>query len=151
MAYIKALCCLQIRLPTLQELHSLPIHDLTSDEFWSPQFGESDPYDGFMETVDPSTSVTLMPVTSTQKDFDWEFAQKCFGWKPIDTIITTFQNTTQFATNHIRLPMREHFKTRFPSLNVRRIHEVVATDTFFASTTALGGETCAQLYTGKTS
>ena len=49
------------------------------------------------------------------------------------------------------MPMREHYYARFPVLNVARLNEVVATDTFFASETALGGYTCAQLFVGKTS
>lgn len=47
--------------------------------------------------------------------------------------------------------MRMHFKSRFPALNVRRLRETFATDTFFSSDKALGGYTCAQLYVGKTS
>jgi hypothetical protein len=47
--------------------------------------------------------------------------------------------------------MRMHYKSRFPALNVNRLREVYATDTFFSSEKALGGITCAQLYVGKTS
>ena len=63
----------------------------------------------------------------------------------------TLQSTTQLAENHVRLPMRMHFKSRFPALNVKRLNEVFATDTFYSSEKALGGYTCAQLYVGKTS
>ena len=55
------------------------------------------------------------------------------------------------ADNHARLPMRMHFKSRFPALNVRRLQETFAKDTFFSSEKALGGFTMAQLYVGKTS
>ena len=55
------------------------------------------------------------------------------------------------AENHVRLPMRMHFKSRSPALNVRRLREVFATDTFFSSEKALGGINMAQLYVGKTS
>ena len=44
-----------------------------------------------------------------------------------------------------------HFKSRSPALNIRRLREVFATDTFFSSEKALGGYTMAQLYVGKTS
>ncbi|MGH3055873.1 MAG: hypothetical protein ACRDL7_12945, partial [Gaiellaceae bacterium] len=58
---------------------------------------------------------------------------------------------TQLATNVVRYPMRQHFKARFPALNVARLREIFATDTFFASTPALGGVKMVQLYVGKTS
>src|SRR5688500_15736385 len=47
--------------------------------------------------------------------------------------------------------MRMHFKSRDPALNVKRLRETFATDTFFSSEKALGGFTMAQLYVGKTS
>jgi len=47
--------------------------------------------------------------------------------------------------------MRMHFKSRFPALNVNRLRETFATDTFFSSQKAIGGYTCAQLYVGKES
>ena len=47
--------------------------------------------------------------------------------------------------------MREHYKSRFPALNVKRLNETVAMDTFFASVKAIGGYTCCQLFVGKKS
>ena len=71
--------------------------------------------------------------------------------KPSNIIKETVKNTTQMAVNTMRIPMRQHFKSRFPAMNVRRLSEVVATDMFFSSVKALGGEKCAQLYVGKKS
>ena len=45
--------------------------------------------------------------------------QRCLGWKPVDVIESTLKATTQLAENHVRLPMRMHFKSRSPALNVR--------------------------------
>ena len=54
--------------------------------------------------------------------------------------------------------MRKHFKTRFPEANVNRLHEDVATDTFFSDTPSLddglpfhGGCKMVQIFTGTTS
>ena len=47
--------------------------------------------------------------------------------------------------------MRMHVKSRVPALQVKRLRETFATDTFFSSEKALGGYTCAQLYVGKES
>ena len=82
---------------------------------------------------------------------DMEHLSRCLGWKPIDVIKKTLKATTQMADNHVRLPMRMHFKLRYPALHVKRLQEVFATDTFFSSEKALGGYTMAQLYVGKTS
>ena len=68
-------------------------------------------------------------MASHKREPDWEKLQPCFGWKSIDLIKATYKNTTQLATNHIRLPMREHYKSRFPSLNTQRIQETIAMDT----------------------
>jgi len=78
-----------------------------------------------------------------------------FGWTPLDRIQRTLDVTTQYARADTRLPMRKHFKTRFPAANVSRLDDVVATDTFFSDTPAHddgiyghGGAKMVQLYTG---
>ena len=46
--------------------------------------------------------------------------------------------------------MRQHYKTRFPVLNIQRRYEPVATDTLFSDTPAVfSGVTKAQLFVGK--
>ncbi len=95
-------------------------------------------------------------VTTAQPDL--ELLRPFFGWMPIDRIKKTIAATTQFARASVRLPMRKHYKSRFPAYNVHRWNEAVATDTFFCDTPAhddgiLGhaGATMAQLYVGKNS
>ena len=63
----------------------------------------------------------------------------------------TFKATTQLDKAVVCLPMRRHYKSWFPALNVRRLDDIVATDTFYASTPAHDGSTCAQLFVGKSS
>jgi hypothetical protein len=55
-----------------------------------------------------------------------------FGFAPAERIQHTIENTTQFARMDTRLPLRKHFKSRFPAANVDRLNETVATDTFFS-------------------
>ena len=81
-----------------------------------------------------------------------------FGFVPIKRIQHTLDHTTQFARLDTRLPLRKHFKSRFPAANVSRLNEVVATDTFFFDTPAMddgimghGGTTMLQLFCGCTS
>ena len=49
---------------------------------------------------------------------------------------------------HTKLPCKRRWLPRFPFLNIHRLSEPVATDTFFANCKALGGETCAQVFYG---
>jgi hypothetical protein len=81
-----------------------------------------------------------------------------FGWLSAKRILRTLAVTTQLFRASSRLPMRKHFKTRFPAANVNRLDETVATDTFFADTPVHddgimghGGARMVQLYVGKTS
>jgi len=170
--YKTALCFLPIRKPTEQELATLFVYDITPpDNLWKPS-DQNDQMLTFMDddsAYDPNDPDTIMgnlegreeskssrnrsnnKATTQNGLFNMEHLQRCLGWKPTDVIESTLKATTQLAENHIRLPMRMHFKSRSPALNVRRLNETFATDTFFSSEKALGGFTMAQLYVGKTS
>ena len=94
----------------------------------------------------------------TTKEPDYHQLQPHFAWLPIDKIKATWKATTQWYKAEQRLPMRKHYKSRFPAAHVDRLNESVATDTFFASVPAHddgmlghGGATMAQLYVGSTS
>ena len=60
----------------------------------------------------------------------------------------TLVATTQLAHNYLRLPMRRHFKARFPQLNANRLREKYATDTWFSTVPSLGGNTAVQFFVG---
>ena len=91
-----------------------------------------------------SSSPTVKPVTR-----DFAKYRRLLGWLPVETIRKTFEATTQLGKElPMRFPLRHHRKARNPALNVQRRQEGYATDTLFASETALGGYTCAQLFCG---
>ena len=94
-------------------------------------------------------------VSGKRKAIDFEKLRPFFLWKPVEAIKKTFAVTTQFVEtvwfNTPRLPLRRHFKSRAPFMNVRRLNEGYATDTIFANTKAHDGSTCAQIYVGVTS
>ena len=137
---------MKIRKPTEQEMSDYIIYDLTSGVPWDPSLYEND------DSSDEEPDTRNINATTTKPaEPDWDHIQRCLGWKPLDVIKRTLQATTQHAQNVVRLPMRMHYKSRFPALNVKRLREVFATDTFFSSEKALGGYTCAQIYVGKTS
>jgi hypothetical protein len=102
-------------------------------------------------TVRPPRSI--LPKTP-----NFESLRPFFGWISADRVKKTLENTTQWFRASGRMPLRRHYKTRFPAANVPRWNETVATDTFFSDVPAIddgitghGGCTMAQLYTGLTS
>jgi hypothetical protein len=100
--------------------------------------------------------VHLNKITPAQHDFNR--LKPNFGFAPSKRIQKTIEHTTQFCRLDARLPIRKHFKSRFPAANVPRRNEIVATDTFFSDVPAHddgisghGGATMVQLYCGTSS
>ena len=171
-SYVRASVQLTLTKPTKADLKQYDVVELTADSPWDPcsesdDRVDSDPrdvlpsvvpnVDDFIDDDLPASAVDYVDYADinaarTRKtEPQWQRVRACLGWKPLSVVKRTFDATTQLAQNFVRLPLRQHFKSRFPALNVRRLREVFATDTFFASKPALGGATCVQLYCGKTS
>jgi hypothetical protein len=70
-----------------------------------------------------------------------------FGWAPADTIKRTFDVTTQYAQGRVSDILKQHWRCWFPTCNVKRHNEPVATDTVFSdSPTVDSGVTAAQIF-----
>ncbi|EEC44015.1 predicted protein [Phaeodactylum tricornutum CCAP 1055/1] len=83
---------------------------------------------------------------------DYEALRPCLGWVSGDTVRKTIMATTQYAREVYNAPLRKHFKSRFPALNVHRRNEAVATDTIWSDTPAVdNGAKFAQLFVGRRS
>ena len=136
--YKESLVWLKIERPSKEDLTSYPIIQLTSDQPWDPG-----------NQCDDERAAN--PTRMRPKPPEVERIRQCLGWKPHEVVEKTMKATTQYVRNSLRLPMRQHFKTRNRALFVNRLRETVCTDTFFSSVKALNGETCVQLYVGKTS
>ena len=159
--YHQALSYVHISYPTDEDLDTLEVIDITSDMPWNPAAfaGAIDHWEDAVEDVDEeffdthaSHETFLLPMSRREEPPNWDHARSCLLWKSLDVVKKTFEATTQFVKSvPTRLPMCKHFKSRFPALKVWCLREVFATDTFFSSEPALGGITCVQLYTGKTS
>ena len=97
----------------------------------------------------------LCGATGKCKPIDFCKLRPYFLWKAIGTIKKMFAVTTQFMEtvwyNTPRLPLRRHFKSRAPFMNVRRLNEGYATDTIFSNCKAYDGSSCAKVYVGCTS
>ena len=63
----------------------------------------------------------------------------------------TLQNTTIFGSINMRIPMRQHYKSRNPLLQRRRLLEPFSTDTWFSTVTSYEGYNCAQIFVGEKS
>jgi len=85
----------------------------------------------------------------TATPVDYRRLRPFFGWISVNTIKRTFEHITRYARYSGSDPLRNHFKSRFPALNIHRRNEPVATDTIFADTPAVdNGSTCAQIFVG---
>ena len=132
---------MSIRKPTRNELNELPFVDLSSPNIRNPREEEMDTEQYLVWEHRESTKVIhcmAIPKLGTPK---MKHLTKLLRWKPTEVIKKTLENTTLYAENVVRLPMRMHFKFRYPALNVNRLRETFATDTFFLSEKALGGIT----------
>ena len=83
---------------------------------------------------------------------DYEGLQPMLGWCNLETIKRTFAATTQYGKLVVHWPMRKHYKSRNPVLNIARRSEDVASDTIVANTPAFpSGQKAAQLFVGRSS
>jgi hypothetical protein len=72
-----------------------------------------------------------------------------YFYYPGDTVLKkTIENTTRLGTINTRVPMRQHYKSRNPLLQRRRIKESYVTDTWFSRVTSYEGYNCAQVFYG---
>ena len=90
----------------------------------------------------------LCPLETIEEPIDPNNYVSQLGFISPEIIAETFKNTTQLATNVLRLPLKKHFKSRYPALNWPRLREKYATDTFFSSVKGIGGQWCAQVFVG---
>ena len=77
--------------------------------------------------------------------------QPYLGWRPLEVVRQTLENTTQLAHQLISTPMKDHVMGLYKFLNRPCLNEVVATDTFFSSARDVTGATCAQVFYGLSS
>jgi hypothetical protein len=174
------LCHMALSKPTRADLEKLPKIIMTSDVPWDPRILDTDLFDEHEETREAQQEYHLDP-DFDDGDVDHEvMVEYCvrhafeamvkrhiprydklrpyLGYIPVERVKKTFENTTQWYRASTRLPFRHHFKSRFPAANVRRLNEMVATDTFFSDTPAAddglldhGGVTMVQVYVGRDS
>ncbi len=174
--YKDGLTHLPIQYPSDADIANLPHVYICSPGVWNPEqecdqdddvwydtledpdeLDDDDFYDSRDGWISPERLLAepdayrIASVARVNKPWDYEALRPFFGWKPVDVVKKTMAVTTQYASNVMRLPLRRHYKSRFPALRVRRLEEVYATDTYFSDTPAHDGSTCVQLYCGRKS
>ena len=136
---------LRIRRPSMEELKTLEIYEITS------------PND-FVTSTNPLENIEVNRRNTTTKykqypgGLSMEEWRKRLAMAPEDVIRKTFDATTQLSMSietDNRLVPRQHYKSRFPFLREKRVHDTFHSDTFFPSIPTNNNETCSQLFIGK--
>ena len=149
---------LDTRIPTENERQNCTRITLTSDEVWNVSEFESVSYNSTLQHTEESLFTyvgqprIMAPSKSKVDKADLLELQSKMGWMPLKVVGKTLECTTMLAKNHLTLPIKQHFKSRYPQLNRNRLREVYSTDTIFSTVSAIGtGCTCMQIFCGKVS
>lgn len=84
-------------------------------------------------------------------DEELENIQPYLGYRPLEIIRKTLENTTQLARTIWKFPLRRHLKARFPFLNRIRLEETVSNDTVPSSVKSINSRSYMQVFYGCTS
>ena len=147
----EAMVALKIRKPTKSELENCDIVELTSPDQWNPEeLTESDvtneEYNDIIKAVEDARHIN--PTKTSKNEKDWKHCEKFLFYPGHETTKMTIRNTTQYGKINLRIPMRQHLKSRNPLLQRRRIKEPYATDTWFSTVTSYEGYNCCQIFHG---
>ena len=138
---------LRIRAPTSDEMGRLPTYELTSPSTFIPDTG--DDHENILTQRRKNIKKKKHDLPGNLTMEEW---QKRLAYAPEDVIRKTFMATTQLAMNvetENRLSGRRHYKPRFAFLKEKRINDVFHSDTFYPTTDSSNGDTCSQLFIGK--
>ena len=145
-------CEFTVQEPTKYELETLPRLNVTSIEPWDPGavseeyvLGNTD-----MEALMAEELRNVMQISATHNTLQPKEIREYFLNAPKRVLEKTLEVTTCLGTVDTRIPLRRHFRSRFPHLNVNRIKERVDTDTIYPRQNVkhLHGYTCSQLFVG---
>ena len=151
----EGLMTIKIRRPTKQDydLYGGNIIEFTSPDEWRPeQITEKpltrDEYLALVGRVEKHLEHHINATKTRIPEADVDKLARFFLYPGETVLKQTLQNTTQYGSINMRIPMREHYKARNPLLSRRRITEPYATDTKFATVTSFEGYNCMQTFLG---
>ena len=100
--------------------------------------------------VDQASVSNVIPITTDPHlskalpgKIDYERLSPYFAFQPHDVVQHILRQTKQLAKSTIHYPMQRHLKSRFQMLRHKRLHEVNATDTYFANEKSIEEYHCA--------
>lgn len=100
-------------------------------------YGYNEPFDTFAYGM--RTAATLPNA---------ERLQPFLGYRPLEVIRRTLENTTQLGATVNYHNLKAHLKSLLPWANRTRLNETVSTDTVFANERDVTGAVCAQVFYG---
>jgi hypothetical protein len=148
---IDSMMVVKIRKPSQKELKECTMVELTSIQPWTPSTCSDEEinkeqYCSLVEDVEDLRTQNMK--TTKLKDDHLEDKAKYLLYPGKEVLTKTFQNTTRYGSINLRVPMRQHYKSRNPLLQRRRLMEPFATDTWFSTVTSYEGYNCAQVFFG---
>jgi hypothetical protein len=97
----------------------------------------------------PTSSQTLTPKQTVQREPDFLSLRPLFGWLSTDIIQKTFQHTTQYARLPTATMVKKAFRSPNPALNIYRRNKDVACDIVYSDVPAIfDGSTAAVIFVG---
>ncbi len=135
-------------------MDTLEIVDLTSPLPWHP----TDISDDSPEITDQQYLSLVSKVEQDERNLNVKRSRKdnldpvkfqeFFLFPSPEIMEQTMKNTTLYGSINKRVPMQQHYKSRNPILQRRRINEGYATDTWFSTVTSYEGYNCVQAFYG---
>ena len=141
---------LKIRKPTPHEIDNCELVELTNEMPWHPEHLN----DKELSKIDygvlvDTTDKRHMAIRKTRRmSYDPKHYNPYFLYPGYTVMVKTLENTTQYGSINMRVPMQQHYKSRNPLLQRRRINEPYATDTWFSTVTSYEGYNSAQIFYG---
>jgi hypothetical protein len=126
-------------------MRDVQVHEFLSDLGYEELTGYNEDFDTFEYGIQ---AINGLRAINKFDDDDLERLRPNLAWKPLEVICQTLKNTTQFARDVIRFPMRRHFASRWLRYGTKHLRETVSTDTYFASIPDVSGATCTQAFWG---
>ena len=90
-----------------------------------------------LSILSDTAMITVKKHDQQPTTIDYDKLKPYFGLVNAEIIKRTFVNSTQWAVASTQFPMRKHFESRVPALNIPCRSEAVATDTIFSDTPAV--------------
>jgi len=133
LARVGAVSALEILPAEEDDMERMEVVVLTTEEEWDP----------YAESLGQVRRLTAKKEVSDEQKQVWARSLNIIHSKKLDA---TLEATTHRGVAERRNPLRRHIKSRFPHLQVRRLHDDASSDSWFASVPSVRGFTGGQIF-----